>query len=89
MTQLSRHCLRLKASESRNEKQVEGGGELSWSAHLQPSLAKWAGPTADRRDRKEGEAMTEGTAGHLSPRAAGLQAILHALRGVEEKPGVG
>ncbi|PKU37912.1 hypothetical protein llap_11782 [Limosa lapponica baueri] len=31
--------------------------------------------------------MTEGTAGHLPPRAAGLQAILHALHGVEEKPG--
>jgi len=36
---------------------------------------------------EEGEAMTEGTASHLPPRAAGLQAILHALRGVEAKPG--
>lgn len=88
MTQLSRHCLQLKASESRNEKQVEGGGEPSRSSHLQPSLAKRAGPIADHRDAEEGEAMTEGTAGHLPPRAAGLQAIGHALRGVEEKPGV-
>lgn len=87
MTQLSRHCLRLKASESRNEKQV-GGGEPSWSAHLQPSLAKQAGPIADHRDMEEGEAITEGTAGHRPPRAAGLQAILHALHGVGEKPGV-
>lgn len=29
MTQLLRHRLQLKASESRNEKQVEGGGEPS------------------------------------------------------------
>lgn len=37
---------------------------------------------------EEGEAITEGTAGHRPPRAAGLQAILHALHGVGEKPGV-
>lgn len=83
VTQLSRHCLRLKASESRNEKQVEGGGEPSRSAHLQPSLPEQEEPIADHRDTEEGEAMTEGTAGHLPPRAAGLQALLHASRGVE------
>lgn len=88
MTQLSRHCLRLKASESRNEKQVEGGGEPSWSAHLQPSLAKQTGPIAVHKDMEVGEAITEGMAGHLPPKAAGLQAILHTLHGVEEKPGV-
>lgn len=69
MTQLSRHCLQLKASESRNEKQVEGGGEPSRGAHLQPSLAKRAETTAaDHRGKEEGEAMTEGAAGHLPPR---------------------
>lgn len=83
MTQLSRHCLRLRASESRNEKQVEGGGEPCPSAHLQPSLPEQAGPTADHRDTGEGEAVTEGAAGHLPPRAAGLQALLHISHGVE------
>lgn len=83
MTQLSRHCLRLKASESRNEKQVEGGGEPSRSAHLQPSLPEQAGPIAGHRDTGEGEAMTEGTAGHPSLRAAGLQALLHISCDVE------
>lgn len=69
MTQLSRHCLQLKASESRNEKQVEGGGgEPSRSAHLQPSLARRAEPIADHRGKEEGEVMTEGAAGHLPPR---------------------
>ena len=82
MTQLSRHCLRLRASESRNEKQVEGGGEPSPSAHLQPSLPEQAGPIAGQRDTGEREAMTEGMAGHLPPRAAGLQ-TLHTSRGVE------
>lgn len=68
MTQLSRHCLQLKASESRNEKQVEGGGEPSRSAHLQPSLSRRVEPIADRRGKEEGEVMTEGAAGHLPPR---------------------
>lgn len=42
-------------------------------------------PIADHGGEEEGEAMTEGAAGHLAPRAA---SILHALCGVEEKPGV-
>lgn len=42
-------------------------------------------PIADHGGEEEGEATTEGAAGHLAPM---LASILRALYGVEDKPGV-